>query len=153
MMIFQHSFQIFEKKAVSPKRHPKFFWMFKVSKKKKTGVTWFGVSTPPPPLFSTGGRRTTMNEWAYWYWFDIFFIPIYKTPLLFSELWKFGPFLPVLEQISWSVHLVRSIGNYLATFNSKLSELIKIIYIYIYMNLGISRFNFLYIRMHIYWFQ
>jgi len=30
IMIFQHFLQIFEKKATSPKRHPKFYWIFKV---------------------------------------------------------------------------------------------------------------------------
>ena len=61
IMIFQHFLQIFEKIATSPKRHLKFFWIFKAKILKKTGVAWFGVSTTPP-LFSTAGRRTTYKK-------------------------------------------------------------------------------------------
>ena len=50
-MIFQHSLQIFEKKAGVQNVTPNFSESLRYKIFKKTGVTWFGVSTPPPPIF------------------------------------------------------------------------------------------------------
>ena len=60
IMIFQHFLKIFEKKAVNPKRHPKFFWIFKVYNIKKN---WGDVVRREYPLRPCGRRTNSLDLW------------------------------------------------------------------------------------------
>ena len=60
MMIFQHFLPIFEKKARKGVGNvtPSFYESLRSKLPKKSGVTWFGESTPLRPC----GRRTNLTE-------------------------------------------------------------------------------------------